>query len=1405
MSRHWIKKTLMVGAVLFGICVAVVTTLSVYLSTNHAREAIQARLNKTIAGSITFESMDVSLWRGRAELKKVVLKMPSQEAVAGLDRLVVNVAWTPLLAGDIAIEVLLLEKPWANIGSTQENGVNLLEAVGPPETPERAKRQEPEQQSGPALPFNLVIRSLEIRKGRAFYEDQSSKRVASVEDLDLAANVNMARRSGCVDLRVGALGVQQGQRKGEFGAVTVRGCLSQERIAPFQIHMVMGASTLNIAATVEDAFEKPEMDVVAQVVARLSDFKEAFNVESKMTGSATAELTFRGRLDDPEMSLRLDCRDGVLGAYEAHRLTLDCSLKNRLFVMEGLWDNATAGTIRLSSDADLRAAFPKGLLGHERDWEAMPYKVSVTTKNMQLSRFLPAAGKMTGEVDAALMVEGKGFAAESISAKTELKADARRLSSADGRRAGDWLVEGRATLDDGEVSIQHLHVEGDHVAIGATGAFDISSERITGSLRVESPDMMPVLTSFGIPSASGSIVLEADVSGVLKAPEARFVFDGEAMHFGDYVFGGLHIVGVLDETGNLELAALSLKNQGSVIEGRGRVGIYQKTSGKNSDLPLDLSLAMRHVQVSDFLKANAVRGVLDGRVHVTGTIQAPEATAHLQGKGVAIQTVRLGDLDTTLGFAGGTFRIGRLSLHHADSSVRASGAIGIFHEGGWQRVQDPVFELKVEEGRIALNDFHDTASGDLAIAATLKGSFSKPEGTVGIDGTKLDFGIQKLDGVNLLATLDGERLLFKSFQVVIVPEETIEGHGWISLDRHFDLNLVSNGVSLDHIDFLDKEAAAKGILKCNIAVTGQWEDPKAYGEISVQGLHMWGHPMEDLAVTVRMENQLARISARHHFNLEGSYHPARHDFSALLEFDETDLEPYLRLADQAGFGGIATGKIEAHGNLEDIAGLQASLDMQRLTLSRQGHDLFHTENLNALVRDRQITVSPVILDLGADGTIQLHGTAQLNGPVAMEIQGEIFLETLAPFIGALPDLEGRLVFSGRVEGTQEQPRISAEVTMGQVGFTVPGLFQRLDDLEGRVQISFREVVVDEVRGKLDGGLFVLTGKMDMDHFRPKTLHAQLKADAVPFRLPDTLDLLLNTDLHMEGTWEKAAVRGDVVLLEGTYYKDVRLSFLPEGTGRKRRYTPPAHSAHPFFRSTSLDVSIKRRDALIVDNNLAYLEINPDLRIVGTLENPVIQGRAAVESGTIQYRKKTFEVKKGFVDFSNPYETEAYIDIEAETTVRHWNIVIALAGTPDALSLKLTSVPPEEEGDILSLLLVGRTTRELIAGEGGAGKSPAQMLAEAMAGTLSDDIKEATGLDTLEVEVGAENGQDAFRVTVGKDLSRRLSVKYVTESKEGNIVERAVAEYRFLENILFSGSQDTEGVFGGEIKYRLEFR
>ncbi|MBW1898196.1 MAG: translocation/assembly module TamB domain-containing protein, partial [Deltaproteobacteria bacterium] len=143
-----------------------------------------------------------------------------------------------------------------------------------------------------------------------------------------------------------------------------------------------------------------------------------------------------------------------------------------------------------------------------------------------------------------------------------------------------------------------------------------------------------------------------------------------------------------------------------------------------------------------------------------------------------------------------------------------------------------------------------------------------------------------------------------------------------------------------------------------------------------------------------------------------------------------------------------------------------------------------------------------------------------------------------------------------------------------------------------------------------------------------------------------------------------------------------------------------------------------------------------------------------------------------------------------------------------LKFSLKSDPPEQDGDILYLLVFGKTLREFIDGEEGQSSSPTEILVGLMSDRVQTDIKDATGLDSVQFQYkssDAESETGQVTVEVGKELSRQIAVKYGIETRNSKVVRRTVTEYRFFKNMILDAYQDSEGDYGGGLRYRLEFR
>jgi len=160
---------------------------------------------------------------------------------------------------------------------------------------------------------------------------------------------------------------------------------------------------------------------------------------------------------------------------------------------------------------------------------------------------------------------------------------------------------------------------------------------------------------------------------------------------------------------------------------------------------------------------------------------------------------------------------------------------------------------------------------------------------------------------------------------------------------------------------------------------------------------------------------------------------------------------------------------------------------------------------------------------------------------------------------------------------------------------------------GRLRLTTDSIHIDALRGLLDTGSFSLNGSIAHEKFTPTQVNLSIDAKALPLEVPDTLAVLLNGDIKITGDHRTAAARVEIVLLEGVYYKDVKISLLQMATSRQRTVAPAAEPASiPYFETLTLNIAVSHRQPFVVQNNLAQLEISPELKIGGSLVHPIVK-------------------------------------------------------------------------------------------------------------------------------------------------------------------------------------------------------
>lgn len=162
--------------------------------------------------------------------------------------------------------------------------------------------------------------------------------------------------------------------------------------------------------------------------------------------------------------------------------------------------------------------------------------------------------------------------------------------------------------------------------------------------------------------------------------------------------------------------------------------------------------------------------------------------------------------------------------------------------------------------------------------------------------------------------------------------------------------------------------------------------------------------------------------------------------------------------------------------------------------------------------------------------------------------------------------------------------------------------------------------------------------------------------------------------------------------------------------------------------------------------------NDTLRLIGTV-NTV--------RGFYEFQGRRFEVARdGTVRFVGLADPNPILDIRATRLIDGVEARVHVTGTARAPELELSSIPPLDEADILSLIVFNRSINNLDEGERISLAQRAGAVAGGfVAAPLAESIGRALDVDLFEIQATDESGQLGPGITLGQQVSEHLFVKF----------------------------------------------
>ncbi|WAC18711.1 translocation/assembly module TamB domain-containing protein [Luteolibacter sp. SL250] len=315
------------------------------------------------------------------------------------------------------------------------------------------------------------------------------------------------------------------------------------------------------------------------------------------------------------------------------------------------------------------------------------------------------------------------------------------------------------------------------------------------------------------------------------------------------------------------------------------------------------------------------------------------------------------------------------------------------------------------------------------------------------------------------------------------------------------------------------------------------------------------------------------------------------------------------------------------------------------------------------------------------------------------------LSRFASLVPALKQLTGVLTGNVVVAGQVGKPEIKGSLNLANGSVILAeGDFPPITGVAADVDMTLQQVSVKTLRATVAGGSVQAGGTLALQEGKPGDIDFRLNASHLPLVRNDMMIVRASADLRLQGPFEKAALSGNVGIVDSLFYRDIEL--LPIGTTSRggidaaslpkidaAKASPAAGVPAPFGGWT-LNVTVRTNDPFLIRGNLGTGEATADIRIGGTVAAPAPDGMVRISDGVAVLPFSTLKVPRGIVRFTPETGLDPILEIRGFAEPRPYRVDVYVHGRASDPQLVLTSNPPLPEHEIMTLLATGTTSAGL---------------------------------------------------------------------------------------------------------------
>jgi len=416
--------------------------------------------------------------------------------------------------------------------------------------------------------------------------------------------------------------------------------------------------------------------------------------------------------------------------------------------------------------------------------------------------------------------------------------------------------------------------------------------------------------------------------------------------------------------------------------------------------------------------------------------------------------------------------------------------------------------------------------------------------------------------------------------------------------------------------------------------------------------------------------------------------------------------------------------------------------------------------LNLAVADAAATASTPLGSLRAD--VSLLRGSDLGGTVSFDFNDLSLVESFVPMVR---DARGALNGFAELDGTLEAPQVRAQVGIADASLNVPEYGLELTGISLQVRSTSDNVVTAQLQASSGEGSMTLDATLTDPLEDTRALQASLTGERFAVMALPQAQVAVSPDVQLTYGGNSVNIGGNVTVERSHIDLSRWVGELGSGgVGVSRDVVVVRQAGDVNLGDENLEpLAVSINLGLRIGDVVTVSGYGLDVSIGGQLDLEQEPGQTLLAYGELSIPEGTYEIynqklstRNGrILFFGNP--TNPVLDLRASRQTDTAEVGLQLSGTVKRMQGQLYSTPTLPEGEILALLVTGKSFNNVGSQDGDALLSAITTFGIDKSQGLTNAVGDKLGLDSVSVNSGS-NLQDSS-LGLGKYLTPRLLMRY----------------------------------------------